>query len=275
MPGTGSEKIRPARELLLAVYLPLARAAVRRLAPLGVAPHAVVLLHTALGLLAALLLAKPEHGAWVLAALLLQVKSILDNVDGGLARATGRVTEMGRYLDTLMDLVVNAALFTALAAHGPWLLALMGFVALTLILSAEFNAMNRHLIEWGHPGSAESHARVPPGAPAWVMRLLRGAYALLLAPQDRLLTRYDERLFKLAAGADWETASVAERRAWADLFSARALVNLGLSTQMFALGVCAALGKPYAYIVILLLQLPYVLLVQAIRVRRYQSSGAP
>ena len=45
---------------------------------------------------------------------LLQLKTVLDNADGQLARASGRVTLTGRYLDTEADLVVNAALFAAL-----------------------------------------------------------------------------------------------------------------------------------------------------------------
>ena len=60
---------------------------------------------------AALALAR---GELVVAALLLQVKTLLDNADGLLARASGRVTLAGRYLDTEADLVVNAALFAAL-----------------------------------------------------------------------------------------------------------------------------------------------------------------
>ena len=56
------------------------------------------------------------RGELVLAAVLFQVKTLLDNADGPLARVTGRVTLVGRYLDTLADLVVNAALFAALGS---------------------------------------------------------------------------------------------------------------------------------------------------------------
>ena len=54
------------------------------------------------------------RGHLVAAALLLQLKTLLDNADGALARATGQVTLTGRYLDTIADLVVNAAVFAAL-----------------------------------------------------------------------------------------------------------------------------------------------------------------
>ena len=43
----------------------------------------------------------------------MQLKTVLDNADGQLARLSGRITSFGRYLDSELDLVVNAALFAA------------------------------------------------------------------------------------------------------------------------------------------------------------------
>lgn len=259
----------PHRELIMVLVTPAATALVRLLQHTAVRPHHVVLTHTVVGLAAAALLATGSYSAWLLAALLLQVKTVLDNTDGALARSTGRVTQMGRYLDTLMDLVVNAALFWALAQHGPAWLAALAFAALTILLSAEFNAMNRHLEELGRIA-----VPAPEGAPAAVMALLRGGYDLLLAPQDRLLRRLDEALFERAAGERWGLARPAERRRWADPFSTAALVNLGLSTQMLLLGLCAMASLPYAYVVLVFVQVGYVAVVQAVRVRRYRAGGA-
>lgn len=119
MPSTPAAKPRASRELLLVVIQPAADGVVKLLARTRVDPQQVVLAHTAIGLVAAWLLAGTGRAALLFAALLLQLKTLLDNVDGGLARSTNRVTLMGRYLDTIMDLVVNAALFWALAQHGP------------------------------------------------------------------------------------------------------------------------------------------------------------
>lgn len=253
---------------------PGARRVVGLLSGTRLAPHHVVLTHTVIGVLAAWLLAGDTWAAWVTAAVLLQVKTLLDNVDGGLARATGRVTKMGRYLDTLMDLVVNAALFWALSHHGPTWLAVISFALLTLVLSAEFNAMNRHLEEHRPVASSGQADHVPEGAPPAVLGLLEGAYALILAPQDRLLRRLDEALFAHAAGSSWQSASSQTRRRWAGPFSTAMLVNLGLSTQMLALGIWAAISLPYAYVVLVLLQVVYVLGVQAWRVKRFRAGSA-
>ena len=83
-----------------------------RAAPLRVPPPAVVLAAGATG-------SSPRSG-WragdlVAAALLLQLKTVLDNADGQLARLTGNdLRARSRYLDSESDLLVDAALFAAL-----------------------------------------------------------------------------------------------------------------------------------------------------------------
>jgi len=256
---------------------PLADRLVARLARTPVAPWHVVALHTLVGFAAALLVSSPAPAAWLWAALLLQVKTVLDNVDGGLARATGRVTEFGRYFDTVSDLLVNAALFWALARHGPWLGTLAGFLSLTLALSGDFNAERLHRqAHSGRAGDAQADRQapsVPAGAWPWALTLVRGFYRAVLAPQDRALEAADRRLFRLAAGKPWAEAGPVERRRWSDVFSTGALVNLGLSTQYLALGVALWLGMPYAWVVLAWLLVPYLLVVQALRVTRFRRAG--
>src|SRR5690606_32562847 len=112
-------KARPRHELVMRVLQPLARRGVALLSHTAVEPWQVVVAHTLIGLLAAVLVSGSSPVGWLVAAVLLQLKSLLDNIDGGLARATNRVTELGRYLDTGLDLLVNVALFAALSRHGP------------------------------------------------------------------------------------------------------------------------------------------------------------
>ncbi|MFO7544471.1 MAG: CDP-alcohol phosphatidyltransferase family protein [Trueperaceae bacterium] len=261
-------KPRPRHEVLMRVVQPLADRGVAWLARTPVDPQHVVLAHTIIGFAAATLLAREALVPWVGAAVLLQGKTLLDNMDGGLARTTGRVTEMGRYLDTVMDLLVNVALFAALATHGPPLLAWSAFVVLTLVLSADHNAERRYREE--HGGTMQQ-SPAPPGAPAPLLAVVRGLYRFALAPQDRFLRSLDARLFRYATSTAWADAPTTLRRRWADAFSTGALVNLGLSTQYLLLGVCAALGAPFVYVVVVLAQAPYVALVQAARVWRMRA----
>src|ERR1700754_2098832 len=113
MPVTAvaAEPRRAGREFVLElVFRPLSNVLGPLFERARIPPPAVVLANAATGLVAAVVLAR---GDLVAAAVLLQLKTLLDNVDGALARATGQVTLVGRYLDTIADLVVNAAAFAA------------------------------------------------------------------------------------------------------------------------------------------------------------------
>src|SRR5581483_5367044 len=136
------------------------------LAPLRVPPPVVVLAAAGTGIFGAVELAR---GHLVVAALLAQLKTVLDNADGQLARVTGRVSAFGRYLDSECDLLVNAALFAALLHWS----AVLGFVLLTLILSINFNA--------------ERLSR--GGIASWDASVLGRVYGVLYGWQDRLADR--------------------------------------------------------------------------------------
>jgi archaetidylinositol phosphate synthase len=224
-PAGGSAPIETRRagpELLLeVVFRPVANAFVSLFARAGVAPQAVVLANAAVGLVAAAFLAR---GDLIAAAVLLQVKTLLDNLDGQLARATGRVTLAGRYLDTVADLIVNAAVFAALGyVTGQPFLAASSFVALTLVLAVDFNVTELYREA---RGLAETQ---PPATGSGTERVLARIYGLVFAPLDR------------GIGQLGEHADV-------DRLTVTALANLGLSTQLVVLGACLALGAPVAYL---------------------------
>lgn len=198
-----------------AVFRPLAQLVVRVLAPLRVPPPAVVLANAACALAGAVALSR---GNLVAAALLIQLKTVLDNADGQLARTTGRISAFGRYLDSECDLLTNAAIFAALGyATGRPFLAAGSFVVLTLVLSVNFN-----LERIARGGAAM------PGEDGVLARVYRTLYA----PQDRLV----EWLFPRGAGPRTLTL----------------VAQLGLSTQLVVLGVCLAAGRPQAYLWIVL-----------------------
>ena len=229
---------RAGRELLLEwAFEPLASLLVAVFLRLRVPPPAVVLGNAAAGVLAAAALVAD---ALLAAALLLQVKTLLDNVDGGLARVSGRVTLAGRYLDTTADLVVNALLFLALAqVTGQPALAVVGFAALTLVLSVDFNVTE--LAREAHGVVVPQPARTGGRAE----RLLGRVYAVVFAPQDRLVRAISARRLEAVAGSD---APAEVRSAYFDTVTLTALANLGLTTQLAALGVCLALGLPAVYL---------------------------
>ena len=138
------------------LFRPLAHLLVLVLLPLRVAPPLVAATAGATGIVAAVALGQ---GRFIPAALLLQLKTVLDNADGQLARLSGRITAFGRYLDSELDLLVNAALFAAVAwSTGRTALAAAGFVALTTVLNANFNAERLYRAEHGEAAGAMNAA---------------------------------------------------------------------------------------------------------------------
>lgn len=220
------EERRAGRELLLeSVFRPLSNRFVPLLQRIDVSPPTVVLANAVAGLIAALALTR---GQLLAAAVLLQLKTLLDNMDGQLARASGRVTLTGRYLDTVADLVVNAALFAALGyVTGQPFLAAASFVALTLVLAVDFNVTELQREADDIP------RRQPVVTGGRVERVLAWFYAALFAPMDRVVRSVSERRFG--------------GRVAYDRFTLTFLANLGLTTQLAVLGLCLALAGPGVY----------------------------
>jgi archaetidylinositol phosphate synthase len=237
-----AEARRAGREVVLElVFRPLSNVLVLPLSRARVPAPLVVLANAATGLVAALLLAR---GELLTAAVLLQVKTLLDNTDGQLARATGQVTLAGRYLDTLCDLVVNAAVFVALGnVTGQPLLALAAFVALTLVLAADFNATELYREAQGTP----TWQPAPSGGVA--ERTLESVYRYLFGRLDRAFRSLLEHMEP-------------------DRLMITVLANLGLSTQLLVLGVCLAAERPAAYVWLVLASLPVVVGLLVRRNRR-------
>lgn len=229
-----SRKRTPAPEYVCdAIFRPLAHLVVVALLPLRVTPVAVLLAGTVTGLAAAFAIGGAHL---VLAAILLQVKTVLDNADGQLARASGRVSVLGRYLDSESDLLVNAALFAGLGyLTGHYVLPAVAFVVLTLVLSADFNLSILYRRQHGE--------EIDPMPPATgFAAVLESIYRVVYAPQDRLIEGFVERRLE-RLDADAATRAVYHDRATLSI-----LANLGLSTQLALLGVCLVLGPPTAYL---------------------------
>lgn len=120
---------------LVSRYLnrPLSRPAARLLAHTPVTPNQVTILSTLIALGAGSLLV---GGANIWAAIAIHVSSVVDGVDGDLARLTGRSSRFGAVLDAVLDRYADAAIFGGMAwwalQHERYGAALLlGLVALT------------------------------------------------------------------------------------------------------------------------------------------------
>ncbi len=120
---------------LVSRYLnrPLSRLIARLLAGTPVTPNQVTLLSTLIAFSAGLLLV---GGANVWAAFAIHASSVVDGVDGDLARLTGRSSRFGAVLDAVLDRYADAAVLGGMAW---WALQherfggalLLGLIALT------------------------------------------------------------------------------------------------------------------------------------------------
>lgn len=113
-----------------AVLAPIVRLAVR----LRITANAVTVIGFLVVLLASVLVAT---GNLVAGAVILTAGSLLDAVDGALARATGGTTAFGGFLDSTLDRAAEAVLFGGVAAYyllaspEPAVPVLLAVVALT------------------------------------------------------------------------------------------------------------------------------------------------
>jgi archaetidylinositol phosphate synthase len=246
------------------LFRPLAQPVVAVSRLLRIPPTALVLANAATGLVGAVAIASGQLAG---GALLLQLKTVLDNADGQLARVSGRVTAAGRYLDTESDLVVNAAVIGAIGySAGAPLLAAVAFLALTLVLAVDFN----YDVLFGE-ARGRSHGSLAESGHA-VERVLERVYAVVFAPQDRVLRRLDARRLRVALGGEAGEARARATRAYYDAATSFVLSNLGLSTQLAVLGLCLAAGVPVAYLWIVVAQVALLPVLQFRREQRVRKA---
>ena len=80
---------------------------------LGFTPDALTVVGFGIVLVAAFTAAA---GQWVLTALILIFGTLFDGLDGTLARATGKTSDFGAFLDSTMDRAGEAVIYTGIAA---------------------------------------------------------------------------------------------------------------------------------------------------------------
>ena len=98
------------KEAVRAILDPIVRVALA----LHVTANTVTVLGLLIVVIAALLIAS---GSLLAGALVLMAGSLLDAVDGALARATGGGTPFGGFLDSTLDRAGEAIVYLAIAAH--------------------------------------------------------------------------------------------------------------------------------------------------------------
>lgn len=217
---------------------PFARWLVRLLLPTPITPIHLTWTYTLVGLGAAILFA---INRWpLLAGLLLLLKSALDAADGSLARARQHPSRVGRFLDSVCDFLVMAAVFGGLAVqkwsqtgHVAYFgLALVALLCATLQGSVFSYYYVRYRAETGGDQTSHTNESEPAGY-AWdnptALKILHTLYRWIYGWQDALMARLDH----------W----VAPSNARLSPAFLTATTVLGLGSQLLVIALCAAIGQ--------------------------------
>jgi phosphatidylglycerophosphate synthase len=124
----------------------VSRAFTRLVLDARVTPNQITVLHSVLGLLAALCLASPTYRWSVLGALLFQLSVALDCADGEVARLKLQFSRAGAMLDVIGDNVVHAAVFLAIGLAAKRTLG--AALAVTLGAAAVVGIVMGMLVVW-------------------------------------------------------------------------------------------------------------------------------
>lgn len=210
MKSPATQKLPPgARFVDLSDYArPVASWLARKLADTPIRAVHVTLVWAAIGFLGAVAYARSDYGYALLGAAALQAKNVLDAVDGSLARLQRRPSRIGRFLDSISDALVAAALNVALAVAisgarpALYAAALAGVALLAGLLQG--SVFNYYYVRYRARRGGDATSRVQealtdddraryagrPGALGSLQVLIR-SYNWIYGWQDRLVQRLD------------------------------------------------------------------------------------
>jgi hypothetical protein len=257
---------------LINTYLlrPIAGLIVWALYHTPVTANQVTIASTIAGLVATFFYLKGTSEAFIVAGLLITLKDLLDSADGQLARAKQQNGRVGRFLDSIGDFVVDAAVFSAIGwilyqSDGNWwmlLLALLGFVGISLRVSYHvFYQVNfLHLQKQFADNRISEEIREEDLKKGGFEIVLQRIFQCIYGWQDRLMERVD----RWSYGGNFRRAQENESRDssegssrepfqrykewYSDISSLRISGLLGFGTEFFLLMLCSVLNRLELYL---------------------------
>ncbi len=219
---------------------PIARIITRALINTPISPIHITITYTLLGFIAAWLFATGSQANASMAGVLLLTKSTLDAVDGSLARARNRPSRVGRFLDSLCDYFINAAVFLGIASSGTALTPDRIIIAFAALESATWQgtAFNYYYIYYRTLTGGDTTSKLKETEEesyTWdnpaILRILLQLYRVVYGWQDTLLGKIDRRITP-----DW-VAPIYRNKS---LLTATTVMGLGF--QLLLIAACAWIG---------------------------------
>lgn len=240
---------------LINIYLlrPLAAMIVWLIYPTRITPNQVTVAAIFVGLVAASVYTLNSPPAIAAAGLLVTLKDVLDDADGQLARAKQQYSRRGRFLDSIGDFVVNAALFAAISyvafqSVPSWTTITLGTLSLlgiTLRVSYHvfyqvsfLHLKGRYKLNRITEEITDTDRRGDP-----VALRLQQVFLLIYGWQDRLMYRIDK----------WCRKGIGDKKleAWySDRLGLRLSGLLGFGTEFALLTICSLWNELYPYLLL-------------------------
>jgi phosphatidylglycerophosphate synthase len=236
----------------------------------SVTPNQVTIASIIAGLVAAIFYLKGTPEAFVVAGLLVTLKDLLDSADGQLARAKHQYSRVGRFLDSIGDFVVNAAVFSAIgwtlyqASGNLWklVLALLGLIGISLRVSYHvFYQVNYlHLQKLSANNRISEEIREEDLKKGGVELVLQRIFQRIYGWQDRCMVCIDRWSYGGNFRKPHENTSRnsfkksfcefhQRRQEWySDFISLRLSGLLGFGTELFLLMLCSVFNRLELYL---------------------------
>ena len=198
------------------------------------------------------------HGHFYISGILLLLKSMLDAADGEMARARERPSYVGRYFDSISDLLINFSVLFIIAyvSHISMLIMFLTWLSLQLqgtVYNFYYCIKRSHCSGDKTSRINETQCPVPyPWESEILVKILHKLYLLLYGWQDAIVRFFDSdaSLFYLPNYFLTLTSS------------------LGLGSHIFLMALCLFLGK-LAWIFIIILCFGNFIAVLLIVYRKY------
>jgi Phosphatidylglycerophosphate synthase len=235
-----------------------------------VTANQVTIASTFAGLVAAFFYLKGTSEAFIIAGMLITLKDLLDSADGQLARAKQQYSRVGRFLDSIGDFVVDAAVFSAIGwilyqlSDNWWmlLLALLGLVGISLRVSYHvFYQVNfLHLQKQFANNRLSEEIREEDLKKGDFELVLQRIFQCIYGWQDRLMERvdrwsYGENFRRLHENEPRDPSEGSSREPfqrcqewYSDIISLRISGLLGFGTEFFLLMLCSVLNRLELYL---------------------------
>ncbi len=242
---------------LINIYLirPVAGVIIRFLYTTSITPNQVTIAAIIVGLLAAGCYGFRTYPAVILAGILIEVKDILDSADGQLARVKQMYSRRGRFLDSLGDVLVNAALFSGVVINLQTeflviMLAIIGFAGMTLRISYHvfYHVQYLHLEEQYLLNRTDESITEADRTADPVALFLQKMYLYVYGWQDGFIARID----RWCLGRKDRTTGPSHDRVMTHWYSNSLALRLsgflGLGTELALLACCSIVNNLRLYL---------------------------